>query len=520
MQVESTSAGPVAQYDVLIAGGSLSGTATAYMLLQRMPDLKVLVVERKTRFTRRVGESTVEISSLFLSQKLGLAAHLQEHHISKQGLRFWFQNESTESLDDLGEVGPKYLVRFPGYQVDRAVLDEHMLEKIQEQGATVWRGAQVVDFSLNAGGVQQAKIRFEGKERDVEARWLVDATGGHRMVARRMGWVESTVEHPISSVWCRFRNVLSWDSEEIASDFPEWRQKVYGLRNNATNHLTGPGWWCWWIPLKGGDVSIGLVYDERIFKPEFKEPGGHGLLAFLREHPAAKELLKNAEPLNGDVHRRHRVAWRSRESAQDGCLLVGDAAGFIDPFYSPGMDWICFTSSAAVGLIEAARNQKEPMAGLIQEHQRAFQASYKRWFEAIYQDKYYYMGDYELMRRAFPLDLGFYYLGVLWAPFMLGYENLKTPAFGHKNAAIPYRFIRGYNRWLARLGRLRMAQGRFGEKNDGRYYPFKSYELGPSLIVRLVCGVAGFALFAIAEEIRAWTYKKKRLEASVPATQS
>ena len=32
----------------------------------------------------------------------------------------------------------------------------------------------------------------------------------------------------------------------------------------ATNHVIGDGWWSWWIPLKGGDVSVGVVFDQRI----------------------------------------------------------------------------------------------------------------------------------------------------------------------------------------------------------------------------------------------------------------
>jgi flavin-dependent dehydrogenase len=31
-----------------------------------------------------------------------------------------------------------------------------------------------------------------------------------------------------------------------------------------TNHVIGDGWWSWWIPLKGGDVSVGVVFDQRI----------------------------------------------------------------------------------------------------------------------------------------------------------------------------------------------------------------------------------------------------------------
>ena len=59
-------------YDVVIIGGALSGAATALLLLQQRPQLRMLIVEKSTAFTRRVGEASVEVSAWFLSRQLGL----------------------------------------------------------------------------------------------------------------------------------------------------------------------------------------------------------------------------------------------------------------------------------------------------------------------------------------------------------------------------------------------------------------------------------------------------------------
>ncbi len=53
------------EYDVVIAGGSLAGAASAILLLREHPSLRVLVIEKSERFTRRVGEATVEVSAFF-----------------------------------------------------------------------------------------------------------------------------------------------------------------------------------------------------------------------------------------------------------------------------------------------------------------------------------------------------------------------------------------------------------------------------------------------------------------------
>ena len=124
-------------WDVIVLGGALSGSATVCLLRRKNPQLRVLILERSERFKRRVGESTVEISAYFLGRVLGLTDHLLEHHLPKQGMRFWFTNDRVAALDQCSETGPRYNVRLPGYQVDRAVLDEHVLAKAVAEGAAV-----------------------------------------------------------------------------------------------------------------------------------------------------------------------------------------------------------------------------------------------------------------------------------------------------------------------------------------------------------------------------------------------
>src|SRR5436305_13190374 len=112
------------QYDVTIVGGALAGAATAILLLRENPSLKVLIVEKSAAFGRRVGEATVEISGYFLTRVLGLSQYLNEAHLVKQGMRFWFHNSRTKSLPDCIEIGGRYLYRVPAFQVDRAALGE------------------------------------------------------------------------------------------------------------------------------------------------------------------------------------------------------------------------------------------------------------------------------------------------------------------------------------------------------------------------------------------------------------
>src|SRR6266481_9250537 len=99
------SASKEVNYDVAIIGGALAGAATAILLLREQPNLRVLIIEKSSVFGRRVGEATVEISGYFLSRVLGLTQYLNEAHLVKQGMRFWFSNHRTTSPEQCSEIG-------------------------------------------------------------------------------------------------------------------------------------------------------------------------------------------------------------------------------------------------------------------------------------------------------------------------------------------------------------------------------------------------------------------------------
>ena len=512
-----------APWDVVVIGGALSGASTALLLLRRNPRLRVLIVERHPVFKRRVGESTVEISSYFLGRVLDLTAHLNEHHYVKQGLRFWFQNERVTNLGECSETGPGYNVRLPGYQVDRAVLDEEVLARAVAAGASLLRPAKVLDVTLESGGLQTLRVEtaasvvgqtaglasdpqvsgFRLQPLSFRARWIVDASGFSALLSRREGWLRPNTAHPTASVWTRWSGVKNWDSRELAQKFPAWASRTKALRHTATNHLVGLGWWAWIIALKGGDTSVGIVFDQRLVDLPEGERLGERLREMLLAHPAGRELMADAVWRPGDVHFRRNLPYSSDRYAGDGFVLVGDAAAFMDPFYSPGMDWIAYTSSAAAALLDGSFRGK-PKAPRIARHNEQFSTSYARWFDAVYRDKYYYLGDHELMTLAFRLDLGLYYAGIVSQPFKHGASALELPSFASPVSAPFARFMAFYNRRLAAIARARLARGVWGASNDRRYFGFRSYELTWTLPLRLLVAIGAYLRLELREGWRSW----------------
>src|SRR3954466_3523305 len=85
-------------YDVVIIGGAFSGAATAMMLKPKHPAARVLIIEKSAEFDRKVGESTTELSSCYMTRLLGLTNYLGHHHLAKQGLRMWFPKRAPQPV--------------------------------------------------------------------------------------------------------------------------------------------------------------------------------------------------------------------------------------------------------------------------------------------------------------------------------------------------------------------------------------------------------------------------------------
>lgn len=490
-------------YDVIVIGGALAGASSAILLKREQPALKVLIIEKSMAFTRRVGEATVEVSAYFLGRVLGLTHYLNEEHLVKQGMRFWFSNSQSTELDQCSEIGGGYLARVPAYQVDRSTLDSEVLRRAVAAGAELWRPASVQQVELHEGGEQILTVKRGESTETVRARWIIDASGVAALLSRQNGWWRSNDEHPTAAVWARWRGVKDWDGLELAQKFPKWSMACHGIRATATNHLLGPGWWAWLIPLKGGDVSAGVVFDRRLV--DWPDTGslGRRLKDFLTAHPAGREVLRDAEPVEGDVHWRRHLPYYSTQYAGDGFVLVSDAAAFLDPFYSPGMDWLSFTVSRATDLVVAERRGVE-LPPLIERHNRDFVRSAARWFRGIYLNKYDYMGDYELMRLAFILDLGLYYLGVASQPYKRGKAALREPVYTTSPSVPIYWLMSTYNRRFAAIARRRMRRGCWGRKNHGQRLMFPGFTFSPASARPIVRALFGWIWLELTEGWRTW----------------
>lgn len=343
-------------FDVVIAGGGLAGLTLGLQLRQQLPALRVLTLERVARplpdGCHKVGESSVELgSSYFLS--LGLQEYLPKHQIYKHGLRF-FPGGGDKPLHERFEIGPMQEPIVPSFQLDRGSFERDLRVFNQERGVTLLEGCAVRDVELGQNGALHS-VYFEmldepeKQRRSVQTRWLVDATGRHALLRKRMKLTRGS-RHAASAGWYRIAGKLDIN-DMVPPEHKRWHDAPFASeRWRSTNHLMGPGYWVWVIPLATGMTSIGAVIHNELHS--FDDVRSlERVQQFIAKHePQLYEALKSFEVRDFLCLRdySHQVgrAWSSERWA-----MVGEAGAFVDPLYSPGSDFIAYANTFTTELI-------------------------------------------------------------------------------------------------------------------------------------------------------------------------
>ena len=175
--------------DVLVMGGGAVGQLAAAYVRMRFPNLNVAVVEGPHKNRPIVGESFVEITVDFLLE-LGLGAYLIEKHFPKYGLTYYFKPEidsasdRTYVVDETPTVPPLL-----SFQINRFTFDSEVRRRNVQNGIQMIDGMVVgIDLNRNGpGGLHTLTIRDRAKqEYTQQARWLIDATGRNRVLAKHL----------------------------------------------------------------------------------------------------------------------------------------------------------------------------------------------------------------------------------------------------------------------------------------------------------------------------------------------
>lgn len=302
-------------YDAIIIGGGPGGSTAGSVLAKA--GKKVLILERE-RFPRfHVGESLIpygndELRATGVWDKLVTGGFTP-----KLGAEFVLGNSRAAIRILFGRyLRPGYAQTF---QVERARFDNLLLEHAVSLGCEVWQETRVLSAAVTDDGVSVSCER-NGAKHELTARWLLDASGRDAFLGKQLDLPKTDLGLPKKfATFAHFRGVRR-------------------LAPPADGHITVVrldfGWF-WMIPLDAEKTSIGLVQTLDHFRATGMKPEEcfEHVVASTTElrRRMAEAVRVNEYSFAGDYTYRHL------RNAGPRWLLIGDAAGFIDPIFSSGV---------------------------------------------------------------------------------------------------------------------------------------------------------------------------------------
>ncbi|MGA9533090.1 MAG: NAD(P)/FAD-dependent oxidoreductase [Anaerolineales bacterium] len=340
------------RHDVAVIGAGPGGSSAASWLAQA--GLDVILLD-KAEFPRdKTCGDAISPRAVHVLDKLGLTDAVQQ------------AGHPAKGVTVISPAGVRMQTDFPdeppfgrlAYVITRYQLDHLIQQHAVECGARFRSGFHAANIESNAKGV-----RVQGKvlhgESSILARVAIVAVGASTPLLHRIGLLPEPVGFSFAAR-AYFRGLSALD-QNIQLRFDGVPLPGYG----------------WIFPLSDDSANVGAGY----YRPTPDTPSTP--VAALREflvHPAVQPQFRRAKqigpvkgfPLRTDFHRSPTFGPRT--------LLVGEAAGLVNPFTGEGIDYALESGELAAQSILRAFGDGTFGAGRLRAYDRALRRRFQHTF--------------------------------------------------------------------------------------------------------------------------------------------
>ena len=311
---------------IVIIGAGPAGSTCAGILAKY--GHACVVIEKSKHPRHHVGESLQPASLDILEEHFGIkeiiASQCFAHKYGAEYIwgktrdpwRILFDQRLENCVDTITEEELLHSDFEKAWQVSRSIFDTILCDAAKRCGADVWENVSVDSVEIEDNAIHS--LRLSSGE-VIHPKFVVDASGQSCFLGRKMQWYQPVQDLQSIAIYAYF-------------------QHAGGVQGVLGRHVqlvvTVEEGWIWFIPVSADITSIGLVTkDQRKYtESEF--------LQILQRAPIP---LNNASMVDVDGHKGLYYArdwsYQCKKFVGRNFALVGDAACFVDPILSGGVDF-------------------------------------------------------------------------------------------------------------------------------------------------------------------------------------
>jgi geranylgeranyl reductase family protein len=325
-------------YDVIIIGAGPAGsTATLYA---KQNNLNILLLEKESFPRDKICGDAVSGKSMSVLLDLGLldeAKNLPGRVIDS----IIFGSPSNYQVNvDLVANEVKGIPA--ALCVKRQIFDNFLFEKAKSKADHCIENFKVNDVLFENGFVKGIAGKRKGSSTAEEffAPLIIGADGYNSIVARKTGLYDHDPNHWVVALRQYYKNIKGLNNQ----------LEIYYIKEAQ------PGYF-WIFPLDDGQANIGIGMLHKTIKNRkinLKE-----VLRQTINSPVFGERFADAEPMENPTGWNLPVGSKHRKNHGNGFMLLGDAAGLIDPFTGEGIGNALFSAKYAIETAVRAKSNND-----------------------------------------------------------------------------------------------------------------------------------------------------------------
>ncbi len=321
--------------DVLVIGAGPAGCIASSIIHKQGFKVKIVEKEKFPRFV--IGESLLPRVMDHLEEAGLLEAVKKAGFQEKFGAKFVRGEEVCDfNFSDQFSKGWTWT-----WQVPRGQFDQILSQTVASMGVDLEHETAVTNIEFKGTDSVTTVVDKEGKQKQIEARFIVDASGYGRVIPRMFNLDKPSAFDPRKTHFTHFKDLKRPGG-------------IDGNRITVVVHQTRT--WIWIIPFSNGVTSVGFVSDPEFFKDMPADPTER-MKTVISMDATTRDRFKDAEMMF-EPKTIEGYAISTKQLFGDGFVLCGNATEFLDPVFSSGVTFAMESGNKAAKLVCDFLNQK------------------------------------------------------------------------------------------------------------------------------------------------------------------